>query len=253
MPGGGQLLLELLEGRPRGRRARPDPGQFLRPVALGRPQSGVEQPTGGVEDGSPDFGLGRDQLVGQRLGQTRDRRLARGVDGGIGHRGNSAVPARGIDDHAGPARFDHSGDEGQHAVGHAEDVDREAPGPVVRLLLPGPASPARGHAGVVEQEIAGPLGGEDVGGQCLDGFGRGDVGDDASDLPQLGQLLDRTIQDGLFDVGDHDLYALFEQGLDDASPDAGRSPGHHGHLAAQVFHSVGPPIIVPAEPTLTPT
>ena len=104
---------------------------------------------------------------------------------------------------------------------------------------------ARGHAGVVEQEVAGPLGGEDVGGQGLDRFGRGDVGHDAPHLPELGQLLDRDLEDRFLDVGDDDPRALFEQGLDDAPADAGRTPGHHGHLAAQVFHSVGPPIIVP--------
>ena len=94
--------------------------------------------------------------------------------------------------------------------------------------------------------MTGALGGEDVGGQGLDRFGGGDVGARRpAPAPSAGQLLDRDLEDRLLDVGHHDPGALFEQGLGDAPADAGRAPGHHGHLAAQVFHSVGPPIIAP--------
>ena len=59
-------------------------------------------------------------------------------------------------------------------------------------------------------------------------------------VPRVRQLVDRGVQHGLLDVGDDDPGALFEQRFDDAPADAGRSPGDHGHLAAQVIHSVAP-------------
>jgi hypothetical protein len=72
----------------------------------------------------------------------------------------------------------------QHAVGHAEDVDAEAPPPVVGLLLPRFAAPTRGDAGVVEEEVARPMA---LVHPLGEGFHRREVGDvrrDAADVSE---------------------------------------------------------------------
>ena len=74
----------------------------------------------------------------------------------------------------------------------------------------------------------------------LDRRRRRDVGHHAAHLADVGQLLHRGLEDGLFDVGDDDPRPLLEQGLDDAAADAARSPGHHGHPAVQVVQRVCP-------------
>ena len=153
--GGGQGRLELGEGGARCRRAGPHPGQLGGPVALGLPQPGLEQAARRVEDGGPQLRPLGQELVGQGLGEAADRRLGRGVDRGVGHRCDAAVARRRGHHHARLARGDHPRDEGQDAVGRAEDVDPEAPAPVVGLLLPRVAAAARGDPGVVPQDVAG--------------------------------------------------------------------------------------------------
>ena len=125
-------------------------------------------------------------------------------------------------------------------IGHAEDVDGEAPGPIVGLLLPGPAPTARGHPGVVEEKVAGTLVGEDVRRQCLDRGCRRDVGDKAADAAVSAQLLDRRLEHGLLDIGDDDPCPLLQQRLGDAAADAGRSPGDNGYLAVQIIQRMPP-------------
>ena len=58
--------------------------------------------------------------------------------------------------------------------------------------------------GVVEEQMAGTLAGEDVRRQRLDRIRRGDVGHDAADLAGVGQLLHRDLEHRLLDVGDDD-------------------------------------------------
>ena len=61
---------------------------------------------------------------------------------------------------------------------------------------------------------------------------------DAAHLAPVGQFLHRQLEHGRLDVGDDDPRPLVEQGLGDAAADAGRSPGDHGHLAAQIVQLV---------------
>ncbi len=229
-----QLLPKLLEGRARGGRTWPLPGERGRTVALCGPQARLQQAAGGVEDRRRELGSGVPQLMGQRLGQARDRRLARRVHRGVGHRGDPAVARRGVDHHPGFPRVDHPRHERHDPVGDAEHVDAEAPLPVVGLLLPRPPAAAGGDAGVVAQQVTRSVTVEDLGRQSLHRGVVGHVRGDPRHLPQVGQLRDGLLEHRLLDVRDDDVGPFLEERPDDATSDPVCTPGDDGHLVLQI-------------------
>ena len=108
--------------------------------------------------------------------------------------------------------------------------------------------------GVVEEQVAGALLGEDVRRQRFHRRRRGDVGHDARGprrrRPAPSPPASRT---GCLDVGDDDAGPLLEERLGDAATDAGRSPGDDGNLAVQIVQRVPPVFLTPRQgPTIIP-
>jgi hypothetical protein len=129
---------------------------------------------------------------------------------------------------------DHAWHERQDAVHHAHHVDAVDPFPVVDLRLPDVAG-HRGHAGIVEQQMAGAVFGEHVFGQRFDRFRLGHIGHLARyvGVAEFGQ---RAIERFLLDIGDHYLRALGEQRAHDGLADAAGTAGDDRNFIFKILH-----------------
>ena len=130
---------------------------------------------------------------------------------------------------------DHPRDEGLDAVRDAEDVDVVYPAPIVWGGVP---DVRRGgtDAGIVDQDVARAVLGEDRLRQCVDGGWIGNVGDDPDDRRGLGadQAFRCLVEQRLFDIGEDQVGTLGGERLGQRAADAVRTAGDDDDPAGEV-------------------
>gem|GEM_PF-2087812 len=221
-------VLHLVEGHPLAPGRRADALELVGTVTLRREEPGVHQPTRRVQDRRSEQRPVLHEVVMERLGEAAHRSLRCRIDRCGGYRRETPVPRRSVDDLPRLPRLDHSRHELADTDAHAEDVDAEAPAPVVGLHLPRLAAAPRGDARVVEEEVAAPEGREDMICERAHRSLVRDIGLPSRDRALGAELVDGGIQYGLFDVGDHDRGPVPGEGLHHTLADAAGAAGDDG-------------------------